>query len=248
MAPPRCPPTTHSPDTTAVVTGAGSGIGRAVALTLARQSWRVVLVGRRPDALEATRTAAGPGAAVFVCDLSCRAAVQRLATDVLARFGRVDALVNAAGTNTRRRALGELDPADYDRIVATNLHGAFYCTQQFLPAMRRQGGGTIVNINSEAGLRASAKSGAAYVVSKFGLTGLTQTINAEERAHGIRACSIHPGDVDTPLLDQRPVVPDTEARATMLQPEDVAACVWLALSLPPRAIVEELVVRPRSAP
>jgi NAD(P)-dependent dehydrogenase (short-subunit alcohol dehydrogenase family) len=113
--------------------------------------------------------------------------------------------------------------------------------------MRERGAGTIVNISSEAGRQASAKAGAAYVVSKFGLTGLTQAINAEERAYGSRACCVFPGDVATPLLDRRPSPPTPEARAKMLQPEDVAACVWLALSLPSRAVVEEIVVRPRAS-
>ena len=110
--------------------------------------------------------------------------------------------------------------------------------------MRKQGLGTIVNIVSDAAKQASAKAGPAYAVSKFGQLGLTQSINAEERANGIRACAILPGDIDTPLLERRPVVPTADARKKMLQPEDVAECVWLTVSLPPRAIVEELLIRP----
>jgi NADP-dependent 3-hydroxy acid dehydrogenase YdfG len=101
-----------------------------------------------------------------------------------------------------------------------------------------------VNISSEAGRHASAKAGAAYVVSKFGLTGLTQTINAEERGNGIRACCIFPGDIDTPLLDKRPTPPAPNTRMRMLQPEDIAACVWFVATLPARATVGELLVRP----
>lgn len=232
----------------AIVTGAGSGIGRAVALRLAAEGWSAALIGRRADALAATTDAAGDGAArlsAHAGDITDPAAVHRTVADVLATHGRIDALVNAAGINTPRRALEVLGLEDYHRLIATNLHGAYHCVQAVLPVMRRQGGGTIVNINSEAGLRASAKSGAAYVAAKFALAGLTQSINLEERARGIRACSIFPGDVDTPLLDQRPAPPSAEARRRMMQPEDVAACVWLALSLPPRAVVEELLVRPR---
>ena len=88
------------------------------------------------------------------------------------------------------------------------------------------------------------QAGAAYVVSKFGLTGLTQTINAEERPRGLRACCIFPGDIDTDLLNKRPVPPPPEARARMMQPEDIAACVWFAATLPDRATVEEILVRP----
>lgn len=235
----------------AVVTGAGSGIGRAVALTLARHGVAVALVGRGGENLNETIALAGSCAGslvAFPCDISNRAALAAMAQAVLTRFGGVDILVNAAGTNTPRRALGELSVDDYERIMGANLSGAFHAVQLFLPTMRQRGGGTIVCINSEAGLRASPKSGAAYVMSKFGLTGLTQTINAEERANGIRACGIFPGDVDTPLLRHRPVVPGAEARARMLQPEDVAECVWLAVNLPPRAIIEELIIRPSCTP
>jgi NAD(P)-dependent dehydrogenase (short-subunit alcohol dehydrogenase family) len=232
----------------ALVTGAGSGIGRAVALRLAAEGWSALLLGRRADALAATVAAAGDRAgalAVHACDISRPEAPAQATAVALEKFGRVDALVNAAGINTPRRSLEVLSLEDYHRLLGTNLHGAYHCIQAVLPAMRRQGSGTIVNINSEAGLRASAKSGGAYVASKFALAGLTQTINAEERGRGIRACSIFPGDVDTPLLEQRPTPPPAEARRKMMQPEDVAACVWLALSLPPRAVVEELLVRPQ---
>jgi NAD(P)-dependent dehydrogenase (short-subunit alcohol dehydrogenase family) len=157
----------------------------------------------------------------------------------------VDALVNAAGTNTPERSLAALSMDDYHRLLHTNLDGAFYCVQAFLPAMRRQRAGTIVNISSVAGLRASPTAGVAYVMSKFGLNGLTHSINAEERANGIRACAICPGDVNTAILDLRPTPPSPEARQQIIQPEDVAQCVLLALSLPPRAVIEELVITPQ---
>jgi NAD(P)-dependent dehydrogenase (short-subunit alcohol dehydrogenase family) len=111
--------------------------------------------------------------------------------------------------------------------------------------MRARGTGTVVNINSDVGKLARDLAGVAYVTSKFGLAGLTQSLNVEERAHGIRACSIFPRDINTPLLDKRPQPPSAEARARMVQPEDVAACVWLAATLPPNAIVEELSVHSR---
>ena len=110
--------------------------------------------------------------------------------------------------------------------------------------MRERGSGTIVNIVSDAGKAASPKAGPGYVMSKFGMAGLTQAINAEERGRGIRACAIFPGDIDTPLLEKRPIVPDAQARAKMMQPEDIAACALLAINLPRRAVIEELIVRP----
>ena len=231
----------------AVVTGAGSGVGQATALLLLEGGWGVALVGRRESALRATaEQAAEPTHALVVpCDIGDQTAVQRMAEQVFARFGGVDALVNAAGTNTPARSLAELSSENYHRLLDTNLNGAYYCTQAFLPAMREQRSGTIVNIVSEAGLRANAKAGVAYVISKFGMTGLTQSINAEERPNGIRACAIFPGDINTPILDLRPSPPPPEARQRMLQAEDVAQCVLLAISLPPRAVIEELLIKPQ---
>lgn len=130
-------------------------------------------------------------------------------------------------------------------MIGTNLDGAFLCVQAFLPGMRARGSGTIVNIVSDAGKQASPKAGPGYVMSKFGLAGLTQSINAEERCRGIRACAIFPGDIDTPLLDKRPAPPDAAARARMMRADDVAECAWLCIHLPDHVVVEELVVRPR---
>jgi NAD(P)-dependent dehydrogenase (short-subunit alcohol dehydrogenase family) len=233
---------------TALVTGAGSGVGQAVALVLARKGWRVALVGRRRVALEQTVAMAGKfKSSLFVCpcDIGDQAAVKRLERAVMRGFNSLEVLVNAAGTNAPRRSLKELSRADYERMMATNLHGAYLCAQAFLPAMRQQKSGTIVNVVSDAAKQASAKAGPAYVMSKFGLAGLTQSINAEEKAGGIRACAIFPGDIDTPLLNLRPTPPPGEVRERMLRPEDVAACVLLAIELPARAIIEEILVRPR---
>ena len=233
---------------TAVVTGAGSGVGQAVALVLVKQGWRVAIVGRRAEALNETASRAGTDQEkllVCPCDIGQSDAVAQLGQEVLGQFGSVEVLVNAAGTNTPKRALEVLSLNDYHAMMDANLNGAYYITQAFLPAMRAQKSGTIVHIVSDAGKQASPKAGPAYVMSKFGLAGLTQSINAEERGHGIRACAIFPGDIDTPLLDKRPSPPPAEARAKMMRPEDVAECVILAINLPSRAIVEELIIRPR---
>jgi NAD(P)-dependent dehydrogenase (short-subunit alcohol dehydrogenase family) len=232
----------------AVVTGAGSGVGQAVALELAKQGWRVALIGRRTDALERTVQMAGPHAdhlLICPCDIGRPDLVDEAARKILVEFWEVEALVNAAGTNAPRRAFEVLSLEDYHAMINANLNGAYYCVQAFLPQMRARKSGTIVNVVSDAGKQASPKAGPAYVVSKFGLAGLTQSINAEERANGIRACAVFPGDIDTPLLDRRPAPPDAAARAKMLLAEDVAECILLAINLPARAILEEIVVRPR---
>lgn len=233
---------------TSVITGAGSGVGQAIALKLAAQGWRVALVGRRAEALNETVKLAGSRASQFLacpCDIGDASAVAAMSQRVLAEFKDVEVLVNAAGTNAPRRALEVLTLNDYRAMMDTNLNGAYYCVQAFLPQMRARRSGTIVNIVSDAGKLASPKAGPAYVMSKFGLAGLTQSINAEERGNGVRACAIFPGDINTPLLNKRPTPPDEAARAKMMQPDDIAECAVLCINLPPRVIVEEMLVRPR---
>ncbi len=235
----------------AVVTGAGSGVGRATVHQFAAEGWHVALAGRRADALAETIALAPAGTqkqlAAFSTDVGDPAAIDALAAAVLKKFGRVDVLVNGAGLNVPKRSLAVLSRPDYRTLMATNIDGALFATQAFLPGMRAQGGGTIVNICSDAGKRASAKAGPGYAISKFGMTGLTQAINEEERQNGIRGVCIFPGDINTPILNKRPVPPPPESRPLMLQAEDVAACVLFAVNLPPRALVEELQIRPTRA-
>ena len=233
---------------TAVITGAGSGVGRAIALKLAERGWRAAIVGRRAETLQETIKLADAHAshmAPHVCDVSNAAAVAEMGKRILTDLGEVEVLVNAAGTNAPHRSLDVLSLEDYHAMISTNLNGAYYCVRAFLPQMRARRSGTIVNIISDAGKQASAKSGPGYVMSKFGLAGLTQSINVEERANGIRACGIFPGDIDTPLLNKRPQPPDAAARAKMMRPEDVADCAVFCVNLPPNVIVEEMLVRPR---
>jgi NAD(P)-dependent dehydrogenase (short-subunit alcohol dehydrogenase family) len=238
----------------AVLTGAGSGVGRAVVMRLAREGWNVALIGRSAQSLDETMRLAFSGSACgarpepkiqpYTCDIGSERSIAETAAQITREMGDASALVNCAGTNIPRRSLDVLSPEDYDALMQTNLHGAFYFVHAFLPAMRRAGGGTIVNIISDAAIFANAKAGAAYCASKFGLRGLTQAINVEQRQHNIRASGIFPGDINTPLLDRRPTPPTPEQREKMLQPEDVADCVMLAINLPPRAVIEELLLRP----
>jgi NADP-dependent 3-hydroxy acid dehydrogenase YdfG len=233
---------------TAVVTGAGSGVGQSVALQLVHEGWSVGLIGRRAEALQQTIRLAADAADRMLatpCDVADAAAVAGACRAIEQKFGTPRVLVAAAGGNIPRRGWDVLSVEDYRSLIDANLNGVFNCVHALLPGMRSAGTGTIVTIVSDAGLQASAKAGAAYVASKFGLRGLSQSINFEERAHGIRCTAIFPGDINTPILDKRPVPPSAEARQKMLQPEDVAACVMLAINLPDRAIIEELLVRPR---
>jgi NADP-dependent 3-hydroxy acid dehydrogenase YdfG len=233
---------------TCVITGGGSGVGQAIALKLVNQGWQVAILGRRIETLEETVRMAGAKGShltAFPCDIGKASEVGKVGKEILNRWGEVHVLVNAAGTNAPRRSLEVLALQDYQAMIDTNLNGAYYCVQAFLPQMRTRKSGLIVNIVSEAARQASAKAGPAYVMSKFGMVGLNQSINAEERINGIRACAILPGDIDTPLLDKRPAPPDSAARARMLRAEDVAECAVFCINMPEHVVVEEMLVRPR---
>ncbi|HEV7302487.1 MAG TPA: SDR family NAD(P)-dependent oxidoreductase [Tepidisphaeraceae bacterium] len=230
-----------------IVTGAGSGVGRAVALRMASEGWTVALVGRTAASLDETKQLAAGNSDrlhVYPCDIADATAVDGVVAAVVKQFGTIAALINCAGTNIGKRSLEVVNSADFQQVIDTNLGGTFHFVRAVLPGMRSANSGTIVNIVSDAGLIANAKAGPAYVASKFAVTGLTQSINTEERARGIRACAIFPGDIATPLLDKRPVPPPAEARVKMLQPDDLADCVMLCVNLPARALVEQLVIRP----
>jgi len=232
-------------DKVVIVTGAGTGIGRAVAVDFAKAGARVAFVGRRLEKLE-TAAAGLPEAQVSLCpcDVADRAAVNEMAAQIVDRFGPVNILVNNAGINTNPRSVGEVDPADWDRTIKINLTGAFNCVRAVLPGMRAQKDGLIINVSSIAGLRASKLGGAAYSASKHGMVALNHCINEEDSAHNIRACVICPGEVETPILDLRPEPVSAERRARMLQPEDVSAAALFVASLPPRACIPELIIKP----
>lgn len=233
----------------AIISGAGSGVGQAIALSLAKKGWVVSLIGRRADALKETIAKAGANGQqldAYPLDIADAPGVAKTVAAALTKHGGVHALVNAAGTNIPRRSLAELSHSDWRAVLDANLNGTYYLVNAVLPAMRKQGAGTIVNIVSDAGLRANAKAGPSYVASKFAVSGLTQSINCEEQKNGIRATAIYPGDINTPLLDKRPVPPPMEARKSMLQADDVAVCAVLAIELPYNAVVEEMTLRPRA--
>ena len=227
----------------AIVTGGGSGIGAAVAISLAAGGYRVVVAGRRLQNLQSTATGV-EGVVPHIVDVADRDSVRSLIDWTLAEFGRVDVLVNGAGINCQKRSAAEVDLEDWTRILQVNATGAFHCIQCVLPAMREQGGGVIVNICSVAGRRANPLGGVAYNASKFAMNALGSTVGDEERENGIRVTNIHPGEVETPLLDARPIPVSKEHRARILQPQDVADAVMMVCVLPARARIPELVIVP----
>lgn len=232
----------------AIVTGAGTGIGAAIAAALHDAGAAVTLVGRRAEPLADVAGRLGADRVrVRPCDVADRDAVQAAFRDAAQAHGPATILVNNAGINTNPRSVAEVSLADWDRTVAVDLSGVFYCVRAALPAMRAAGGGTVVNVASTAGRWGSSLAGAAYSAAKHGVVGLTAVINDEESRHGIRCTAILPGEVETPILEQRPEPVSAERRRAMLQPEDVAAAALLAATLPDRACITELVIKPRVA-
>ena len=234
-------------DKVCIVTGGGSGIGRAAALLMAAQGARVAVVGRTESKLAAVRgeiELQGGGALALSLDVADHAAVQRMAADVLATWGRVDVLVNNAGHSSAHRMLLTTTPEDIRSTIDTNLAGTIYCSQAVMPAMQAAGGGTIINVASLAGVGGSLLGGPSYSAAKAGVINFTQYLNAEFRNSGLRASVIIPGEVDTPIVEQRPVHPSAEARATMATSEDVARAILLVADLPQRTLIPELTIRP----
>lgn len=233
---------------TAVVTGGGSGIGAAVALALAKAGCRTAICGRREALLRETaaRHLGEPGILSRACDVADRGDVEAFFAWATRELGPIDMLIHCAGINVPRRAMADLAPADWDAVLQANATGAYDCVRCVLPGMRERRDGLIVLISSIAGIRASVLGGVAYSASKFAMSALGLTVGIEERTNGIRVTNIYPGEVDTPILEQRPVPVTAEHRARILQPEDVAAAVLMVAGLPPRAHVPELVITPTS--
>ena len=231
----------------AIVTGAGTGIGRSSAIGLAAEGARVALVGRRREPLEevAQVIAGFDGEALVVpADVSKPADVDRAFAETEKKWSKVDVLFANAGINTKERNLHNISVEDWEQVIDVNLSGAFFCIRRALQTMRKQRSGTIINLVSMAGKGAGPLGGVAYSASKFGQAALTQSVNSEEKQFGIRACSIFPGEVATPIMENRPVKPPAEALAQMLQPEDVAETVVMVAALPMRAHVEEIMIKP----
>jgi NAD(P)-dependent dehydrogenase (short-subunit alcohol dehydrogenase family) len=222
---------------TALVAGASSGIGLATALMFAEAGAKVHAAARRADVIA---EAAGNQVVAHALDVSDRDSVSQLAQRLVGE-GPLHALVVAAGTNIKQRRLEQLSAEDWDRVIAVNLTGAFNLVHALLPALRKTRG-DVVFIGSVSGSWTD-RSGAAYQASKAGMLALGRG-GAFDEHEGVRFTTIAPGVVDTPILENRPEVPDAEMRAQMLQPEDVAAACLFAVSLPPRAYVPELTILP----
>ena len=224
------------------ITGGGSGIGLAGAIELAKAGATVVISGRTEATLKDGAKQAG--AEAIACDVGDKQSVANAITEIHRRHGRVDILVNSAGINLPKRSFRDVTNEGWDQIVAVNLSGMFYCVQAVLPGMRSRKDGLIINISSWAGRYASVLTGPGYNATKHAVIALTESINLEEAANGIRATSVLPGEAATPILEKRPVPPSPEVRAKMLQPEDLGRTLAFIATLPPRVCINEIIVSP----
>jgi 3-oxoacyl-[acyl-carrier protein] reductase len=229
----------------AVITGAGRGIGAAIAIRLDGLGAHAILCGRERARIEQTASAikaAGNQASIVECDVSDLASVQSLAETVEGSFHRLDILVNNAGILGPPGPLLELEPDGWDQIFNTNLRGVYYAIRSLAPIMIRARSGHIVNISSLAG-KNPVPNAAAYSASKWGLNGLSYSVAEELRGHNIRVSVICPGSVHTEFS------PHTGKNAEkMLQPGDVAHAVETVVTQAPQSFMSEILLRPTQKP
>jgi NADP-dependent 3-hydroxy acid dehydrogenase YdfG len=238
---------TKSGKRVAWVTGGGSGIGEAGAEALAADGWIVVVSGRRKQALDAVVakiTRDGGSAEAVVLDVSVAADVEKVAGQIVGKHGRIDLLVNSAGINVAKRRWDDMELDGWTKLVEINLNGVLYCMRAVLPTMREQKDGSIINVSSWAGRHVSKMPGPAYTTTKHAVLALTHSFNMDECVNGLRACCLMPGEVATPILKLRPVVPSEEEQAKMLQSEDLGRTIAFVASLPPRVCVNEILISP----
>ena len=228
----------------ALVTGAGRGIGKAVALSLAQSGCRVILAARSREQLEEVHREIrdrGGEALVVAADLTRDEDIQQL-VETSRSWGVVDILINNAGWGKRAPVVkGNVD--DWDRTFGLNLRAPMILAKQFLPNMIAKGEGAVINIGSVSGKSGEA-NGAAYAASKFGLIGFTQSLYEEVREQGIKVSVILPGFVDTPLIP-----PNRQLdRSKMIQADDIAQAVHYVLTSPTTCCPVEITVRPQRTP
>ncbi len=229
------------------ITGAGSGIGEAAALALSGAGATVVLTGRRTEPLQtlaARIESSGRSAMVVPGDLTVSATPGSVVDAIKARFGRLDILVNNAGLNIRERRWDQLNPERIDAVVHGNLSAAFYCAAAAMSLMRPNRDGVLIHTASWAGKYISPMSGAAYTAAKHAVVAMSQSINVEEYANGIRSTAILPAEVATPILDRRPQPPSPEERAKMLQPGDLGELILFIATRPATVCINEVAISP----
>ncbi|MBF4588277.1 SDR family oxidoreductase [Curtobacterium sp. VKM Ac-2887] len=231
----------------AVVTGAGSGMGRGTALAIARDGGIVALVGRRAAPLEAVSrqiAAEGGRSVVVIEDVAAVGAAGRIVEAVHAAAGPVDLLVHAAGSSSSVQNARWVGEDEWREVIDVNLTAVHLLTQALLEDLLRRGDGTVITISSLAAITPNLLGGAAYGAAKAGVRNYMTFLHTTFRNDGLRAVTVLPGEADTPILDSRARPPAPEERMNMLRPEDVAEAIRLVATLPGRAVVQELIIAP----
>jgi NADP-dependent 3-hydroxy acid dehydrogenase YdfG len=232
----------------AIITGGATGIGFGIAEALVQSGYRVAIGSRRKDVVEEAASqlqSLKKGQVIGLpLDVTDRDSVAEFVQAVGKHYGEIDILVNGAGVNIKNRTIGEMRPEQWDQVVAINATGAYNMIHAILPQMRQRKSGTIINISSVTGKRALALGGVAYAASKFAMTALGTCVANEVGVEGVRVTNIYPGEVDTPILEQRPVPVSQEQRDLILRPSDVGQVVLSIVSLPSRVHIPELVIKP----
>lgn len=228
------------------ITGGGTGIGAGIAKVLAEAQCNVTVGGRRTEPLETLSKSVSSQHPIrtHAIDVADPDSIDAFFADVHSNVGEIDILINSAGVNIQNRTMSTMQPDDWERMLRINTSGAYRCIHQVLPAMRKRKDGLIINISSVAGKRAITLAGVAYCASKFAMTAMGTAISNEVRDEGVRVTNVYPGEVNTPILEQRPVKVSQEHKDSILQPEDIASVVLSICRLPARANVPEIVIKP----
>ena len=229
------------------ITGAGSGIGEAAAHAMAKEGATIALTGRRKEPLDDVAHAiekAGGKALVEPGDVMDKAMAPAVVERIIKATGRLDVLVNNAGTNVTARTFAVLTPENLDTVLQANLNGAYYCVLAVLPQMRAQQDGVLIHTASWAGKYVTPLSGTAYTASKHAVVAMSHSLNMEEFKNGIRSSVICPHEISTPILNTRPVKVTEEERARMLQSEDMANLYVYIATQPAHVCINEVTIAP----
>ncbi|MEE2874949.1 MAG: SDR family oxidoreductase [Chloroflexota bacterium] len=226
------------------ITGGGTGIGESGAIKLAEAGCQVVLSGRRAEPLEAVAAQISGDVSIEPLDVSDNESVIAVSERILERYGRIDIGVFSAGINVKDRNWPVITTDSWNDVINIDLNGAFYCCQAVLPSMRKNGGGVIINVSSMAAKGIGFITGPAYTAAKHAMNAMTASLILEERNNGIRATALCPGEVATPILDQRPIPVSPEDQARILQSDDLGEVIRFIAQQPPHVTLNEILINP----
>ena len=225
-------------------TGAGTGIGESGAIKLAEAGCKVILSGRRTAPLENVAAQIPGDVTIEPLDVSDHDDVMAVAERIIGKYERIDIGVFSAGINIKDRNWPVVSIDDWNSVINIDLNGAFYCCQAVLPSMRKNGGGVIINVSSMAAKNIGMLTGPAYHAAKHAMNAMNASLIVEERNNGIRATALCPGEVATPILEQRPVPVSAEDQARILQSEDLGEVIKFIAQQPEHVTLNEILINP----